>query len=409
MHRRLKKVLRIGGIVTGVVVGLLAAAVLLVLFDKPLVRNISQKFITKKAGFDVKIGKLDYTLFPLHVTLSAVTAVYKTPNYTMDVTVDRVEARGDLHKLLNGTKPAFETVEISIAELRFDQSKVSEVPIDFAGLVPQLGSILGYSERTSIVCRSMPIAVPGQKFQADDLALAFSRTSATDSFGLRLDARRFAAAMTAGGQAVEAPLHADGTLTLAGTMVVALRLGLDSPRITAGGRTESFKSLDLETDGTWWIAENKVSLRKLAIDVPDLINAAAAFDADFGKNGSFTADGNARFEKLEALAPSVPILICRLPCAECAFEAGPRSPGNTRSLPAPRGNRPRWRLRSNWTKSAWSTKKTASLSSSEFPGPSKLRYRPPPASGSSPAKRLLSRPHSSSIVPPWSTAGPACR
>ena len=74
MKKRLKKLLRIGGLAACGLILLLAAAALLFLLDKPLVKNVFQKYLAKKTGMAVQIGALDYDLFPLCIVISSLKA-----------------------------------------------------------------------------------------------------------------------------------------------------------------------------------------------------------------------------------------------------------------------------------------------------------------------------------------------
>ena len=64
MKKRLKKILRLGGLAAGSLILLLAAAGFFSLLDKPLVKSIAQKYLAKKSGIGIEIGVLDYKLFP---------------------------------------------------------------------------------------------------------------------------------------------------------------------------------------------------------------------------------------------------------------------------------------------------------------------------------------------------------
>jgi len=310
MRKFLKKALKIGGLAFGGLVVLLVGAALLVLFDKPLIRKISQSYISKKAGLPIQIGKLDYTLFPLHVTLSEVKATYGTPIFTMDVVVNRLEAGGNLRRLINGTKPALDTVDVDIAELRFDQEKISPEPIDFPGIIRQISSILAYTPQASIKCGRMSLVLLGQNFTFDNLTLALSKAAAANVYDLRLASDKVTAGMNEGNLSLESPLRVDGTLTLARSAAANLRLALDAARVTAAGRDETLKDLTLEIDCAWDTSENSVRVPKLALAVPGLVAVSASGSAGLNKPFSLEASGDFRFESLESLAvvlgPSLP-------------------------------------------------------------------------------------------------------
>ncbi|MBN2408408.1 MAG: hypothetical protein JXE07_01620 [Candidatus Aminicenantes bacterium] len=310
MRKSLKRVLKFGGLALGSIVILLAVAALLVLFDKPLVKRVAQSYIAKKAGFPIQIGKLDYEFFPLRVMVSDVRTTYRSPIFTTDVAVSRIEAAGNLRKLLKGIKPAFEKVDVDIAELRFDQEKISPVPIDFRGILQQTSSILAYTRQASIACGRLTIALPGQSFAFDNLTLALSEAAAANVYDLRLASNKVTAGMNEGRLSLESPLRVDGSLTLAPSVAGNLRLALDASRITAAGRVHILKDLTLNIDGAWNASENRLQVDKLALAVPGLVALSGSGSAGLNKPLSLEASGDYRFESLESLAvvlgPSLP-------------------------------------------------------------------------------------------------------
>ena len=94
MKKALRKALKISAVAAGALVALLAAAVLLVLFDKPLVRKLVVKQISKGAGSSARIGRLDYTLFPFRVSAAAVEIGREDRFQKLTIGLDRLEARG---------------------------------------------------------------------------------------------------------------------------------------------------------------------------------------------------------------------------------------------------------------------------------------------------------------------------
>ncbi len=106
VKKALKKTLKVTGIVLGLVALLVVAASLLFIFDKPLVRNLLQSQLAKRAGMTVRIGKLDYSLFPFRITVDALELGQENAFQKMDVSLKRLQAKGDFWKLVRGRKPA---------------------------------------------------------------------------------------------------------------------------------------------------------------------------------------------------------------------------------------------------------------------------------------------------------------
>ena len=130
MKTALRKTLKISGIVLGAVVLLGLAAVLLVLFDKPLVRNIIQSRLSKGVGSTARLGRLDYSVFPFRVTIESLELGQEDAFQKLSVSVTRLEARGSFWKLVRGVKPALDAIEADGVSFRLEQKAVSEKPLD---------------------------------------------------------------------------------------------------------------------------------------------------------------------------------------------------------------------------------------------------------------------------------------
>lgn len=302
MRKVLKKFLRIGAWAAGGLVLLLAAAVLLFLFDKPLVKNLAQKYLAKKAGITLQVGALDYKLFPLRIVISSVKATYETPVFSVDVLVKRVEAKGQLGKLLNGEAPAFETADFDIADLRLNQKKISETPIDFESMVLQIARLLSNARRVSIKCGRMGFSLPAQNFHLEDVRLSLAARNAAGAYDLLLDAKHAGAAVNDGGVSFEGGLHAEGTVALARTTGIDLRLGLDAPRFVAAGKSGSLKALNVEAKGDWLTGKDTFSIAKLILGVPDLVTLTGSGTADLGRTISLDLSAQGRVDSLQSLA-----------------------------------------------------------------------------------------------------------
>ena len=90
MKKALKKILRISGWTALVIILISTVALLLFFFDKPLVKNIAQKYLARKTGFTVQIGKLDYRLSPLTIEILALRFYQNTPTQRLDFRVQKL-------------------------------------------------------------------------------------------------------------------------------------------------------------------------------------------------------------------------------------------------------------------------------------------------------------------------------
>src|SRR4030043_871475 len=126
MKKAFRKILRIGAIIAALLILAVVAAVLLVLFDKPLIKNILPAQLGKRTGMTVRAGKLDYSLLPFRLTVEALELGQENDYQKWGLFLTRLEAKGDFWKLVRGTKPAIETIEADGAVFRLEQKAVSE-------------------------------------------------------------------------------------------------------------------------------------------------------------------------------------------------------------------------------------------------------------------------------------------
>src|SRR4030042_1197639 len=150
IKKALKKTLKISGIVLGALILIVVAATLLVLFDKPLVRNIIQSRLGKSMGMPARFGRLDSSLFPFPLTADSLELGQETAFQKMTVFLTRLEARGEFWKLVRGVKPALETIEADGLVFRLEQKAVSEEPLDIEAILLQASDALAWAQRISI-------------------------------------------------------------------------------------------------------------------------------------------------------------------------------------------------------------------------------------------------------------------
>ena len=147
MKKALKRTLKVLGIVLGAAVLLAAAAAALLVFDKPLVRKLLQKQVAKSAGMTVRIGRLDYSLFPFRLDVDGLELVQETPLQTLSVSLTRLRAEGGFWKLVRGVKPALETVSADGVRLTLVQKAASTEPLELDALILQASDTLAWARR----------------------------------------------------------------------------------------------------------------------------------------------------------------------------------------------------------------------------------------------------------------------
>jgi hypothetical protein len=302
MRKVLKKFLRAGAWAAGGLILLLAAAALLFFFDKPLVKNLARNYLAKRSGVVLQVGALDYKLFPLRIVISSLKAIYETPIFSVDARVKRIEANGSLKKFLKGEAPAFDTAAIDLADLRLNQTRTSETPIDFESIILQTARLLSNARRVSITCGRMGFSLPAQSFHLEDVTLSLAERNSAGTYDLRLESKHAGASANDGSLSFEGGLHAEGTLALAPATGVDLRLAFEAPRFVASGKSVSLKALNIEVRGDWMTGKDAFSIARLALEIPDLGALTVSGTADLSRLLSLNLSVQAQVDSLKSVA-----------------------------------------------------------------------------------------------------------
>ncbi len=302
MKKALKKTLKVTGIVLGLVALLVVAASLLFIFDKPLVRNILQGQLAKRAGMTVRIGKLDYALFPFRLSVDALELGQETAFQKMDISLKRLEARGDFWKIVRGRKPAFETIEADGVVFLLEQKAVSEEPLDIEALLVQASDALAWAERISIVNAGLSISLASQQVSLGNFYISLTTGNAFGEVAYSIGRCDIGVTDKGGAYSLASGLSSSGTLRLASPFGLAAAFSFSSPRFAAGGIDDSLTGLTVETTGKFDAGLNELLISRLKLAVPGLLNIDGTAVGRFGHSVFLEAEVRASVDSLENLA-----------------------------------------------------------------------------------------------------------
>ena len=178
MKKTLRKILRIGAIAGGLSILVLVAAALLFIFDKALVRNLLQSRLAKTTGMTVRIGKLDYSLFPFRLIVDALELGQENAFQKMNVSLTHLEAKGNFWKIIRGKKPALETIEADGIVFRLEQKTVSEEPLDIEAILLQASDTLAWAKRISVANARLSISMASQETNLGNFDISLTTADA---------------------------------------------------------------------------------------------------------------------------------------------------------------------------------------------------------------------------------------
>ncbi len=301
MRRALRKVFKIGAVAAGCLVLIGVAVVLLALFDKPLIRNIVRGQIAKKTGMTVRIGKLDYSLSPLRVAADSLELGLEDAYQKISVSVARLEARGDARKVMNGRKPAFESVEVAGLVVRMEQKAVSPKPSDLRVLVGQASDALAWTRRLSVRNARLSALLISGEADVEDLEITLLPEDGSGPIAFSVGPCRLAVRDKVRGFGLKCGSSLSGTLRTASSPGIEGVVSITSPRLTAPGIDESFDGATIDLAGRLDTEAREFAMTGLKIALPGLLDLDATGKGGYSDGVGMDAEVHARIEKLENL------------------------------------------------------------------------------------------------------------
>lgn len=302
MKKTWGRIFRIGAIAAGCVVLILTAVALLLLFNKPLVRNIVRGQLEKRTGMTVRLGRVDYELFPLRVTADSLELDQENAYYKMAVSVAHLEARGDLQKVVRGAKPALDTIEADGLVIRVEEKAVSQEPLNLEALIKQASDALAWTRRISVKNARLSISLISQEADLEGLNITLTPQGPDGTVAYSIGPCVMNVKDKVRTLSLRCGLSSSGTLRTASSPGIEGAFSLSSPRISASGIDESFDGAVIDLTGRFDIAAREAAISRLKIAVPGLLDLDATGQGKFAHGVSMDAEVRARFEKLENLA-----------------------------------------------------------------------------------------------------------
>ena len=250
----------------------------------------------------VRIGRLDYSLFPFRVTADVLELGREDAYYKMAVSVARLEALGDIRKLVRGRRPALKSIEVDGLVIRVEEKAVSREPLDLDALVQQASDGLAWTRRISVTNARLSVSLISQEADLEDLEITLTPqgTDGTVAYSIGpciMDVRDKVHTLS-----LRCGLRSSGTLRPASSPSIEGTFSFDSPRISAAGVDESFDDATIDLTGRLDRTAREFAMTRLKIAVPGLLVLDATSQGHFANGLSMEAEGHALFEKLENLA-----------------------------------------------------------------------------------------------------------
>lgn len=312
MKKGLRKTLKISAAVVGALVLIAVVAALLVVFYKPLGRSLIRGQLAKFAGPAARFDRLDYSIFPLRLTVEGLEIGREDAFQKLGVTVARLEASGEFWKLVRGRKPALDAIGIDGLTLRLEQKAVSEEPFDVEALLAQTADTLAWARRVSLKSSRLTFAFLSRRIDIANFDIALTPEDRGAVVALVIGNADIGVESRDGEFALATGLSSSGRLGLVSPFIAEAEFALASPRLLSRGREDSLAAVDLALAGRFERNAGEFSVSRFELAVPGLLALDGTASGNLGRHIFLESEARLLIESLEAAAA---LIGPRLPAA----------------------------------------------------------------------------------------------
>jgi len=152
---------------------------------KPYIKGVLEDYLSKKTGFNIVIGKLDYQLLPLAVRVDSLNISSKTEEAEIELFFDCINLNGEIKRLIKKEKLLLDSIKISGAVCRLTPRKAEKrqkEKIDFKRSLSELSNLLDFVQNIKVEDSSLSYDSPSQNVSLLDFVLFLSHSSEEGKF-----------------------------------------------------------------------------------------------------------------------------------------------------------------------------------------------------------------------------------
>lgn len=280
MKKKLKKVLLVLGSILLFFLLIIVIASLLFFYHKPLIKGIIEKQIEKRTGIPVTIATLDYELFPLMIEAGGIQFSTLQNKPEVDVFIEKLVFKGDLHRIRKKVSPYFETIEgEGIRIISWVEKSRKKIPI--GDILHGLSSGMSYAKKIDLKNSSFDLNSSGQKLILQGIDLTLSSSEAQESFAYSLLCRKAEGVVQSPIDRFQNTIQGFGTLSLEEVPTIEGRFVLTSNRLSYDAKEEYFEEIDLIFKGVFNADKNEFIFPSLEIEIPSFLKLAGPLNINF--------------------------------------------------------------------------------------------------------------------------------
>jgi len=299
MKKKLKRLFIISGIVFSSLVVLLIASFLVIYLNKSWVRSYLEKTVSKKDGTQLKIGRLDYGLFPLSVQADSVNVLQVVGGMEIEITLGSLDAKGQLGRILKKKRPFFRSIDASEMTCLIQIKEIEEeMEIDYQMYIRQLAGALSYLEGLGLKNFSFQYITPTNHTYLEKCVFILSGTGKEGEYAYSLSSEEIELASPSQNLFLAGAFQSSGKLSLAEVPSMEVEFSVKPSQFEFRENTIPIPELGLRIKGEFPLERKAMSFPLFEVIIPDFIDASANLEMDMSEGSSIDSSFQVRVKDL---------------------------------------------------------------------------------------------------------------
>ncbi len=299
MKKKLKKIFIIIGVTLASVMVLLIISVLFIYFNKSFVKNYLEKSIAQKNGIQLKIGELDYSLFPLNIQADSVTISQNINGMSVEVSLDDLEVKGQLGRLLRKKRPFLQTIDVSGARLRVHIEEFEEeVTTDYQKYMQQLSDALSYFKKLDLQNFSFQYITPFQTVILEKCSFKVTDSESPGEFFYSLSSEEIGIDSEPHALLLESSVQSSGKFSLPELVGLDADIILRPKKFDVRRNPLQLSEIALKVKGEFQLDKGTLSFPQFEITVPSLMHISSSLSVSMGEESSVESLAKIHFRDL---------------------------------------------------------------------------------------------------------------
>ena len=287
MKKKLKRLFIISGIIFSSLVVLLVASFLVIYFNKSWVRSYLEKTVAKRDGTQLKIGRLDYGLFPLSVQADSVKVLQVVGGMEIEITLGRLDVKGQIGRILKKKRPFFRSIDAAEMTCLIHIKEIEEeMEIDYQQYIRQLADALSYLEGLDFKDFSFQYITPTSHAFLEKCVFILSGTGKDGEYAYSLRSEEIELESPSQNLLLAGAFQSSGKLSLAEVPSMEAEFSVKPSRLEFRENTIPVPELGLRIKGEFPLERKEMSFSRLEMIVPALIEASANLELDMSGGSS---------------------------------------------------------------------------------------------------------------------------